>query len=260
MTLSCRSSRELYNQQRVAWERRHPTVPLSPRDAGPHERGLSMPRRFDNDMTELKKKLMAMGAVAEEMIHQTITVLVERDERLVKEVRAAEKKMNAFQREIDEETIRLIAVHTPVATDLRLLLMTTRINAELERIGDQANNIARTSKHFLKEPPLKPLVDLPRMAQLAQEMLRRALTAFVDQSDEQAIEVVKMDEEVDVLYDQIFRELLTYMLDDGRNVSRSLALILTAKAFERIGDHAVNIAEDVVYVVRGEDIRHVDVS
>lgn len=219
-----------------------------------------MPKRFDHDMAHLKKKLLAMGAVAEEMIYQTISVLVERDEKRIQEVQAAEEKMDGFQREVDDETIRLIVVYTPVATDLRLLLMSTRINAELERIGDQTHNICRTCQDLLREPPLKPLVDLPRMAERAQEMVRGALTAFVEQSDEQAIEVIKMDEVVDRLYEQIFRELVTYMLADPRNISRALALIFVAKAFERIADHAVNIAEDVVYVVRGEDIRHVKIA
>jgi phosphate transport system protein len=218
-----------------------------------------MPKRFDNDMANLKKKLLAMGALAEEMIHQTISVLVERDETLIEEVRAAESRMDQFQREVDDDTIRLIAVYTPVATDLRMLLMATRINAELERIGDQADNICRSCRELLKEPPLKPLVDLPRMAAIARDMVRMVLNAFVEASDEQAIEVIKHDQEVDSLYDQIFRELLTYMLSDPRNVSRALRLIFAAKAFERIGDHAVNIAEDVVYVVRGEDIRHTDI-
>jgi phosphate transport system protein len=219
-----------------------------------------MPTRFDSDMTQLKKRLLAMGAVAEEMIHHTITVLTERNEGLIADVRAAEQKMDAFQRELDDETIRLIAVYTPVATDLRMLLMVTRINAELERIGDQAENICKTCRHLLNEPPLKPFADLPRMAQQAQAMVRNAITAFVDHSDELAEQVVTMDESVDSLYDQLFRELVTHMLDDPGNVSRSLGLIFVAKAFERIGDHAVNIAEDVVYVVRGEDIRHVDSS
>ena len=218
-----------------------------------------MPRKFDNDVAALKKRLLAMGAVAEEMITQTISVLVSRETKLIEEVHASERKMNDFQREIDDETMRLIAVHTPVAADLRLLLMSTRINAELERIGDQTTNICRTFTRILEEPPLKPLIDLPRMAQHAREMVSLSLTAFVEQSDTKAIEVVNRDDEVDQLYEQIWRELITYMLDDPRNVSRALGLILTAKAFERIADHAVNIAEDVVYVVRGEDIRHTDV-
>jgi phosphate transport system protein len=219
-----------------------------------------MPKQFDHDVLNLKKRLLAMGALAEEMIHLTISMLVDRNESLISEVRAAEERLDRLQREIDDETIRLIAVYTPVAARLRLLLMTTRINAELERIGDQAQNICRAYRHVLKEPPLKPFVDLPRMAHLAREMVRDALTAFVEESDALALAVTKKDEEVDSLYDQTFRELLTYMLEDADNVSRALGLIFTAKAFERIGDHAVNIAEDVVYLVRGEDIRHLDIE
>jgi phosphate transport system protein len=219
-----------------------------------------MPKRFDNDLAQLKKHLLTMGAVAEEMIHHAITVLVERDEAFIADVEADEQRMDAFQRQVDEETVRLIAVYTPVATDLRFLLMATRINAELERIGDQTSNICRACRELLKEPPLKPLIDLPRMAGRAREMVREALNAFVEGSDARAIQVIKGDREVDVLYDQIFRELVTYMLSDPRNIARALGLILVAKAFERIGDHAVNIAEDVVYVVRGEDIRHTDLA
>ena len=217
-----------------------------------------MAKRFDEDLRELKKKLLAMGAAAREMIRQAILLLVDRNELLAEEVAASEAKMDRFQREIDDDTIRLIAVHTPVAADLRFLLMATRINAELERIGDQADNIRRFSKRILDEPPLKELVDLPRMAKVAERQLEGALSAFLDSADSRAIEVVKKDEEIDRLYEQIFRELLTFMLEDPRTVSRALALIFIAKAFERIGDHAVNIAEDVVYLVRGEDIRHTD--
>jgi len=218
-----------------------------------------MPKRFDDDLNKLKRDVLAMGAVAEGMIRKAMAALVDRDPALIKDVLADEDRLDEFQRAIDNETVRLIGVYTPVAGDLRILLMITRINAELERIGDQAVTICYgyESLKLIEEPPLKPLVDLPRMAGIAEGMLHRALEAFLNSSEGDAEVVIGTDDQVDRLNDQIFRELLTYMLGDPRNISRSLGLILTARAFERVADHAVNIAEDVVYIVRGEDIRHV---
>jgi len=218
-----------------------------------------MPKRFDEDLYKLKQDLLAMGAVAEGMIRKAMGVLVDRNPALIARVLADEDKMDAFQRSIDNETVRLIGVYTPVARDLRFLLMITRINAELERIGDHAVSICHSYENLklLEEPPLKPLVDLPRMAGIAEQMLHRALEAFLKGSEGDAEVVIQTDDQVDRLNDQIFRELVTYMLGDPRTISRSLGLILTARAFERVADHAVNIAEDVVYIVRGEDIRHV---
>ncbi len=218
-----------------------------------------MPKRFDDDLNKLKRDVLAMGAVAEGMIRKAMAALVDRNAALIKDVLADEDRLDEFQRAIDNETVRLIGVYTPVAGDLRILLMITRINAELERIGDQAVTICYgyESLKLIEEPPLKPLVDLPRMAGIAEGMLHRALEAFLNSSEGDAEVVIGTDDQVDRLNDQIFRELLTYMLGDPRNISRSLGLILTARAFERVADHAVNIAEDVVYIVRGEDIRHV---
>lgn len=215
-----------------------------------------MPKRFDAEMTQLKKRLLNMGAIAEDMIAETIAALVHRDETRIAKVRAEEEKLDLLQKEIDDETVRLIAVFTPVASDLRLLLMATRINAELERIGDRTITICKGCGRLFSEPPLKPLVDLPRMAQISQGMVHKVITAFVEGNVDAALAVIANDDEVDNLNDQIVRELVTYMLTDAKNIQRALSLIFISKAFERIGDHAVNIAEDVVYVVRGEDIRH----
>jgi phosphate transport system protein len=218
-----------------------------------------MPKRFDEDLYKLKQDVLAMGTVAEGMIRKAMGVLVDRNPALIAQVLADEDKMDAFQRSIDNETVRLIGVFTPVARDLRFLLMITRINAELERIGDHAVAICQSYENLklLEEPPLKPLVDLPRMAGIAEQMLHRALEAFLKGSEGDAEVVIQTDDQVDRLNDQIFRELVTYMLGDPRTINRVLGLILTARAFERVADHAVNIAEDVVYIVRGEDIRHV---
>ncbi|HOX04914.1 MAG TPA: phosphate signaling complex protein PhoU [Planctomycetota bacterium] len=218
-----------------------------------------MPKRFDEDLYKLKQDVLAMGTVAEGMIRKAMGVLVDRNPALIAQVLVDEDRMDAFQRSIDNETVRLIGVYTPVARDLRFLLMITRINAELERCADHAVSICHgyESLKLLEEPPLKPLVDLPRMAAIAEQMLHRALEAFLKGSEGDAEVVIRTDDQVDRLNDQIFRELVTYMLGDPRSISRSLGLILTARAFERVADHAVNIAEDVVYIVRGEDIRHV---
>jgi len=217
-----------------------------------------MPRRFDEDLTKLRHQVMAMGTLAEGMTRKTIAVLVDRNPVLIEEIERDEQRSDVFQSEIDSETVRLIGVHTPVAGDLRVLLMITRINAELERVGDQAISICHTCQNLnlLAEPPLKPLVDLPRMAAIAEEMLHRVMGAFMSGSADECLAVIRQDDLVDKLNDQIFRELLTYMTNDGRTTTRALGLLLAARGFERIADHAVNIAEDVVYIVRGEDIRH----
>jgi phosphate transport system protein len=215
-----------------------------------------MRKQFDQDLNRLKERLLMMAATAEQMIRDTTSMLVKWDSELVAPVRAAESKLDISQREIDEETVRLIAVHTPVAGDLRLLLMVTRINAELEHIGDHTMDIGFYAKTLFKGPPLKPLVDLPRMAEITMSMLRGSLDAFSSASSEKAFSVIAMDDTVDDLHDQIFRELMTYVLADAKAITRVMEYVLIARAFERIADHAVNIAEDVVYMVKGEDIRH----
>lgn len=219
-----------------------------------------MPKKFDDALNHLNNQLLAMGAVVEEMINQTLAIMVERKNELNDQVRAHEKELNKYQKEIDDETVRMIAVYTPVAADLRQLLMVSRINSELEKIGDQANLICKMCMKLNKEPPLKPLVDLPRMLRTVQTMNREVLDAFIAKSEEQAIAVIKQDDEVDDLNNQIFRELITYMLEDTRNITRALNLIMISKSVERMGDKAVNIAEDIVYLISGQDIRHIKAS
>jgi phosphate transport system protein len=215
-----------------------------------------MPRQFDTELNRLKTKLLTMGATAEKMIHDVSQALADWNLDFFKSVEKAEESMDLLQRDIDEETIRLIAVYTPVAVDLRFLLMVTRINTDLERIGDQAINIAFYARQMMKDKPLKPLIDLPRMAELAKGMLRKSLDAFTQRSSDLAREVIRTDDKVDQLNDQIFRELMTFVLTDPKTIPQALELILTARAFERIADHAVAIAEDVYYLVKGKDIRH----
>ena len=216
-----------------------------------------MPKLFDNDLNTLIDGVLKMGAITERMIHDTTQTLVEWNIDLFASVPENEETLDTMQRELDEEIIRLIGVYTPVATDLRMLLMLTRIVSELERIGDQTMNIGFYAKQMVKQPPLKPLVDLPRMAEMATQMLRDALDAFTQRSSELAVKVIKSDDTVDKLNDQIFRELMTYMLQDPKTVTQAMEFVLTSRSYERIGDHAVGIAEDVFYLVEGRDIRHI---
>lgn len=215
-----------------------------------------MPRQFDNDLNRLKERLLTMAAMAERMIHDTLATMINWDMTLFEPVKQAEDKMDMLQREIDEDTVRMISVYSPVAADLRLLLMSTRIAAELERIGDKTMDIGFYAKTLFKEPQLKPLIDLPRMAEIATVMLKNAVDAYTEGSSEKAIEVIKMDDKVDALHDQLFRELMTYVVADPKAINRVLELVLIARSFKRIADHAVNISEDVFYMVKGQDIRH----
>ena len=219
-----------------------------------------MPQKFDRDLEALKTKLLAMGALAESMIQQAIVLLEDQKLDLIPEIRDAEHEINRFEREIDTEVVRLIGVYTPVAADLRFLLMATRINGALERVGDLVENICDHFEGLLHQNLLKPKTELSTMARLAQQMLERSLNAFVEQSDELAVEVMKTDDELDELNDQIFRDLLSQMHEQPQSISRAMGQILMARAFERIGDMAVNIAEDVSYMVHGEDVRHVKTS
>ncbi|MBI4605890.1 MAG: phosphate signaling complex protein PhoU [Planctomycetes bacterium] len=213
-------------------------------------------RRFDQQLLALKQRVAAMGETAQAMVRDAMRALLERDEGLIRAVLAGEDKLDRFQVEIDDEAIRLMAIQSPVASDLRLLLMVARINTELERVGDLCVNACENVKMLLSEPPLKPLIDLPKMAEAAGGMLDESLKAFLESSTEKALPVIRRDDEVDALNDQVFRELLTYMLGDPATIARSLSLILLARSLERIADHATNIAEEVVYLVKGEDIRH----
>ncbi|MBN1421564.1 MAG: phosphate signaling complex protein PhoU [Planctomycetes bacterium] len=215
-----------------------------------------MSRRFDQELGKLKASVAEMGKVAQRMVANTRTVLVDWKPGRIADVRKDEESMDGFQRAIDEETVRLIAVFTPVAGDLRLLLMTTRITAELERIGDQSVRICKHVEKLFEEPPLKPLVDIPRMAEIGGAMIEKAIHCFLEDDDSEAHEVIRMDEPVDQLNEQIDRELLTYMMGDPRTVQRALGLMFVSRALERIGDHAASIAEDVVFVIEGKDVRH----
>ncbi len=215
-----------------------------------------MERHFEQELETLKERLLHMGSLAELMIHVAVKGLVERDAKTLEEVFINEEKVNHLHIEVDERCLLLLALRQPIAVDLRLITAAMKINTDLERIGDQAVNIAQNTQMLLKEPLLKPLIDLPRMAQIAAKMVKDALDAFVKKDVEMARSVVKRDDEVDSLKDQIFRELLTYMLANPSTITRAIDHILISRNLERIADHATNIAEDVIFMAEGKDIRH----
>jgi phosphate transport system protein len=182
--------------------------------------------------------------------------LKDRDDRYAQDVFKRETTVNLLEIEVDELCMRLLALRQPVARDLRFITSAMKIASELERVGDLGVNIAEVSVDLLKLPPLKPLIDIPRMASLAQGMIRDALNAFVNRDEKLARSVCERDDEVDSLNDQIFRELLTYMMNDQSTINRAVGLILIGRHLERIADHATNIGEDVIYLVIGKTIKH----
>src|ERR1700726_4371935 len=215
-----------------------------------------MERHFERDLEELKQRLLWMGSLAERSVHQAVHAVLDAEEHLAEIVLSEEDAINEMQIEIDERVQRLLALQQHMAADLRFLLAVSRINGDLERIGDQAVNIAQSATRILRHPQVKPYVDLPRMSELAEGMVRNALNAVVRRDVELAQKVLATDDQVDHFRDQIFRELLTYMMGDSSVVFPAFELILVAKNLERIGDHATNIAEDVIYIVQGQDVRH----
>lgn len=215
-----------------------------------------MERHFDRDLQELKERILYMGSLCETMIHMAVKQLVDHRHDMAAEITRQEHDVNQMHIEIDDRAIKMIALHQPAASDLRFLAASMKINSDLERIGDQAMNISETTAYLIQEPPLKRLIDVPRMAQIASKMLKDALDSFVNRDENLARSVLVRDDSVDELKDQVFRELMTYMISDPTTIKRGLDLILISRNLERIADHATNIAEDVVYVILGKDIRH----
>lgn len=215
-----------------------------------------MERQFDEELKTLQEKLLYMASLAQESITMAIKGLKERKEKYAEKVMEQEKEINLLDIEIDELCMRLLALRQPMAVDLRLITASLRISSELERIGDQSINIVERTMELLKVPLLKPLIDIPRMATLAESMVRDSITAFVNRDEALARNVCERDDEVDNLNDQIFRELLTYMMQDPSSIKRAVDLILVGRHLERIADHATNISEDVIYFVKGKTIKH----
>lgn len=213
-------------------------------------------KHYEQQLKQLKDKLLLMSHDAEQMISDSIRALVDRRPTLAEEVIKRDDQLDLLEISIDNLCYEILALEQPVARDLRFIATALKIVKDIERIGDIAVNIAERGIELIQEPELKRLVDLPIMADAAQRILKESLDAFVNSDAELAEKVINDDETVDALYEQIFRELLTYMLEDPRSISRSLKLIFIAKHLERVGDHSANIAEMVVFLVRGQDIRH----
>jgi phosphate transport system protein len=217
---------------------------------------MTVQRHFDEELSNLKEKLLTMASLVESMIFKAVKSLIERDESLIQDVTKDEEKINLMEIEIDELCLKLLALQQPMATDLRFITSAMKINSELERIGDMAVNISESTAKLIKQPQLKPYIDLPRMADLTQKMVKDSLDAFIKNDPKLARSVLQSDDQVDGLRNQIFRELLTFMMNDHSTISRALELILVSRHLERIADHATNISEDVIYLVQGKDIRH----
>jgi phosphate transport system protein len=213
-------------------------------------------RHFVEELATLKERLLTMGSLAEERLRTVMRALVDRDHDSLVEVIAGDSRIDELQIEIDDRCFTLLALHQPVAVDLRTIVSAIKINADLERVGDFAVNVAEAAQRYLLHPPVKPLIDLPRMGELALKMLREALDAFVSRDVRLAQAVLRQDDVLDTLKNQIFRELLTYMLGDPRTIDPGVDLILMSRHLERVGDHATNIAEDVIFIVEARDVRH----
>jgi phosphate transport system protein len=213
-------------------------------------------RHFAEELQQLKSRLLLMGGLAEERVSLSVRGLVERDRDAIRQVIEGDEELNQMQLEIDDRCFKLLALYQPMAIDLRTIVAAVKINSDLERVGDLAVNIGEAAERYVSHPPVKPLIDLPRMGALAQRMLREALDAFVSGNILAAREVLAQDDVLDGLKDQIFRELLTYMLGDPHTIEGAIDLILISRHLERIGDHATNIAEDVIFIVEARDVRH----
>jgi phosphate transport system protein len=213
-------------------------------------------KHYEQQLRTLKEKLLLMSHSAEEMIADSIRALVERRPSVAEDVIQRDDDLDKLELEIDNLCFEVLALEQPVAGDLRFIATAFKIVRDLERIGDTAVNIAERSRELLQEPELKRLIDLPRMADAAQRILKNSLDAFVNSDADLAAQVIREDDLIDDIYEQIFRELLTYMMQDPSYISRALKLIFIAKHLERVGDHSANIAEMVIFMVKGQDIRH----
>jgi phosphate transport system protein len=213
-------------------------------------------RPLEHDLEELKKLLLTMAGEVERQLDLAIRALVERDNTLAEKVIAGDSLIDQREVEVDHRVVELIVRARPMARDLRLVMTAIKIAPDLERVADHAVGIARQGLELNRVPPLKAFITIPRMAERASSMVRDAIRAFVEGDSQLARQVIERDVEVDWEFEQIFRELLTYMMEDAKTIRRALALLMVSRALERIGDHCTNISEQVVYLVEAEDIRH----
>lgn len=215
-----------------------------------------MERHLDQMLERIRQDLLRMGGLVEQMIERANQALVERDEAAIREVIERDLEVDRLEIELDDRCMQTLVRHQPTAIDLRFVVMVMKIVNDLERMGDSAVNIVQSVDRLNREPPLKPYIDLPELSRLVRDMVRRSLDSFVRRDAAEAWAVCQADDQVDDRYKQLFRELLTYMIEDPKTVSRCLHLLLICRNLERIADHATNVAEDVIYYVEGRDVRH----
>ncbi|MDO9069627.1 MAG: phosphate signaling complex protein PhoU [Deltaproteobacteria bacterium] len=213
-------------------------------------------RHFDRELLELKEKLLLMAAKVEQLIKQSIESLMKKDAVLAQSLFALDKEVDKLEIEIEEDAIALIARHQPAAGDLRFLIGAIKINNDLERISDHGVNIAQSAIRLAAQPELKPLIDIPRMAELSIGMLKDSLDSFVNNDPDKARAVCKSDDQVDDLKDQIFRELLTYMMEKQDSIGRAMDLILVSRNLERVADLSTNISEEEIYISEAKIVKH----
>ncbi len=211
---------------------------------------------FREELDELQRRLLEMAGLVESAIHQSIVALVQRDEQAAKDVLWNEAQINQKDLDIDEFATRLLALYQPMARDMRFLTAVIKMNGDLERMGDLAVNITERALSLMQEPPVKPLIDIPRMASLAEAMVRHSLDALVKRDEDLARNVLVSDDEVDRLRDAVYKELVTFMQEQSTTIPRAIDLMFIAHNLERIADHATNIAEDVLFLMKGIDVRH----
>lgn len=215
-----------------------------------------METHFQQELNKLKENLLKMAGLAEQAISNAVEALVQRNTSLAEKAIKEDEKINQMEILIDEWCLKLLALHQPMAADLRFITSAMRINIELERIGDLAVNIAERVISLNQEPQLKPYIDIPRMAEITQAMVKDVLDAFVNGDTNLARAVCERDDQVDALNDQVFRELLTYMMADPKTITRAVHLIIVSRSLERIADHTTNIAEGVIFMVKALVIKH----
>jgi phosphate transport system protein len=215
--------------------------------------------QYEEELTDLRQNILTMGGLVEKQIGNAIDALVNRDLAKAEAIIKKDAEVNALDVGIDDLCLKLLALRQPAGRDLRFITTALKITTDLERIGDRAVSISERAIELAGEPPLKPYIDIPRMADISLAMLRQSLDAFVREDPELALAVCRSDDEVDKLNGQIFRELLSYMIEDPATITRAMRILFVSKYLERIADHATNIAEMVVFMVKGQSIRHVTV-
>lgn len=215
-----------------------------------------MKRFFHSELETFRSHLVLMGEKAIEQVRQAVKAVEDHDVVLAEKVVAGDEEIDRLEVEIDMEAFRYLSLRAPVATELRLIVAGMKAGDNLERVGDEANNIARRVKILAAEPPLKPYIDIPRMAVMATEMIRDALDSFLEGDEEKAIAICKRDAEVDLINKQLYRELTSFVSEDPKNTTRAIELMFISKGLERIADHATNLAEENLFLLRGRDVRH----